>query len=220
MSKDIDREIVYEHVTDFINSFNNLEYMKEMREYADEHHVPILEQETEDFLKLLVSMIKPKKVLELGTAIGYSAISLTKNSGIEKYITIELREDMTEIARKNIDKYGLSNIITVINNDAYDELQKIDEKFDLIFIDAAKGQYKKYFDICESLLNENGTIICDNVLFRGMVTKKELLVRRKKTLVKRLRDFITYIKNDERFISSIIPLGDGLLLIRRKNEES
>lgn len=216
MSSDVEREIVYDHVVKFMNSFDDVNYLKDMREFAQKNHVPIVETETESFIKFLIDEKKPKKILELGTAIGYSAISFTLNSSIESYTTVELREDMAEIAKNNIDKYGLSDIIEVLNGDAYEISKNLTQKYDMIFIDAAKGQYKKYFDVCQGLLEEEGIIICDNILFRGMVTNNSLLVRRKKTLVKRLYDFITYVKKDERFISSIVPLGDGLLLVRRK----
>lgn len=219
MSSNIEREIVFDHVIEFMNSFDDKTYLSDMREYAQTNFVPIVETETESFIKFLISTTKPKKVLELGTAIGYSAISFTQNSSIESYSTIEIREDMANIANENIKKYELEDKIHVIVGDAAEIIQELDEKYDMIFIDAAKGQYKKYFDTCEKLLASNGIIICDNVLFRGMVTKDELVTKRMKTLVQRLRDFISYIKKDERFISSIVPLGDGLLLIRRKNEK-
>ncbi|WP_455257484.1 O-methyltransferase [Peptoniphilus asaccharolyticus] len=216
MENEVYREVVYDHVIDYINSFSNPEYLKDMRDYAIENHVPIVEKETESFIKFLFSTTKPKKVLELGTAIGYSAISFTMDSTIESYTTVELREDFTNIARDNIKKYGLDKKIEVLNGDAYEVVQTLQDQYDIIFVDAAKGQYKKYFDKCEKLLKEEGIIICDNILFRGMVTKKELAVRRKRTIIKRLNEFISYIKKDERFVSSIIPIGDGLLLVRRK----
>lgn len=216
MKSEVYREVVYDHVIDYINSFNDPGYLKDMRDYAEENHVPVLERETESFIKFLLNTTKPKKVLELGTAIGYSAISFTLNSSIESYTTVELRKDFTEIARRNIKKYNLDNVIEVINGDAYEVAKTLQSVYDIIFIDAAKGQYKKYFDECEKLLSDEGIIICDNILFRGMVTKKELAVRRKKTIIKRLSEFISYIKTNERFISSILPIGDGLLLVRRK----
>lgn len=127
---------------------------------------------------------------------------------------------MVKISRKNISSEGLDEIISVHESDAYDFLENLEEKYDLIFIDAAKGQYKKYFDSALKNLNRDGIIICDNVLFKGMVAEDKLIVRRKKTIVKRLRNFLSDISEDDNFISSVVPIGDGILLVRRKDEEN
>ena len=191
-----------------------------MSQYAEENHVPIVERESEEFINFLISMKKPKKILELGTAIGYSSISFAKrNKCIEKIDSVELKEEMVEIARRNISDVGLDGIIHVYNSDAYDFLVDLEEKYDLIFIDAAKGQYEKYFDSALKNLNEKGIILCDNVLFKGMIAEDSLVKRRKITIVKRLRKFLKDISSDERFISSVVPIGDGILLVRRKDEE-
>ena len=138
MKSEVYREVVYDHVIDYINSFNDPGYLKDMRDYAEENHVPILERETESFIKFLLNTTTPKKVLELGTAIGYSAISFTLNSGIESYTTVELREDFTEIARENIKKYNVDNVIEVINGDAYEVVKTLQDVYDIIFIDATE----------------------------------------------------------------------------------
>lgn len=197
------------------------EKLIEMRNYAEEFHVPIVEPETEEFIKFLISVARPKKILELGTAIGYSSISFAKFSkNIELIDTVELKEDTAKVASKNIMEAGLSKIIKVHVADAYDFLSNCDEKYDLIFIDAAKGQYEKYFNKAINNLNKNGIIICDNVLFKGMVANQDLVKRRKKTIVKRLRTFLKNITKEENFITSIVPIGDGVLLVREKDEEN
>ena len=131
--------------------------------------------------------------------------------------TVDKNEDMLKMAKENIDKFSLNQIINLNYMDAYDYLVSDKNKYDLIFIDAAKGQYQKYFDEAINLLNDDGIIICDNVLFKGMVANNDLLKRRKRTIVKRLREFIVNIKNDDRYLSSIVPIGDGLMLVRRNN---
>ena len=214
--------INYDYIENYLRDLKDIkdEKLLEMSKYAEENHVPIVERESEEFINFLISMKKPKKILELGTAIGYSSISFAKrNKCIGKIDSVELKEEMVEIARKNISDVGLDEIIQVHNSDAYDFLVDLEEKYDLIFIDAAKGQYEKYFDSALKNLNEKGIILCDNVLFKGMIAEDSLVKRRKITIVKRLRKFLKDISSDERFISSVVPIGDGILLVRRKDEE-
>ncbi|MGI5948850.1 O-methyltransferase [Peptoniphilus sp.] len=214
----INYNFIEEYIRD--NIIYTDEKLIEMRKYADEFHVPIVEPETEEFIKFLISVSKPKRILELGTAIGYSSISFAKFSKrIELIDTVEIREEMADIAKKNIQDENLEDIIKVHLLDAYDYLLDCDKKYDLIFIDAAKGQYEKYFNEALKNLDKNGIIICDNVLFKGMVANQELVKRRKKTIVKRLRTFLKDMKREEEFVTSIVPIGDGVLLVREKDEE-
>ena len=214
--------INYDYIENYLRDLKDIEddKLREMFDYAEENHVPIIERESEEFLNFLISMQKPRKILELGTAIGYSSISFAmRNKCVEKIDSVELKEEMAEIAKKNISDVGLDNIITVHLSDAYDFLEGLKESYDLIFIDAAKGQYEKYFESALKNLNKKGLIICDNVLFKGMIAENSLVKRRKITIVKRLRKFLKDISEDERFISSVVPIGDGVLLVRRKDEE-
>ena len=214
--------INYDYIENYLRNLKAIENekLKEMSNYAEKNHVPIIERESEEFINFLISMQKPKKILELGTAIGYWSISFAKrNKCIEKIDSVELKSEMAEIARKNISDLALDKIISVHESDAYDFLLDLDEKYDLIFIDAAKGQYEKYFEAALKNLKEKGLIICDNVLFKGMIAEDSLVKRRKITIVKRLRKFLRDISEDERFISSVVPIGDGVLLVRRKDEE-
>lgn len=214
-------KVSYEYIEDYLRSLykTKSDLLSELREYAEENHVPIIEEECEEFYNFLINTTKPKKILELGTAIGYSAISFSMNESVERLVTVEINEDMVKIAEENIKKSGLEDKIEIIHSDAYEYLVESSDTFDFIFIDAAKGQYEKYFDEAIRLLNRDGIIVCDNVLFRGMIANQELVKRRKITIVKRLRKFLKDIKDDDRFYSSIVPIGDGALLIRRKFEE-
>lgn len=214
-------KVSYEYIEDYLRSLykTKSDLLSELREYAEENHVPIIEEECEEFYNFLINTTKPKKILELGTAIGYSAISFSMNESVERLVTVEINEDMVKIANENIKKSGLEDKIEIVHSDAYEYLVESSDTFDFIFIDAAKGQYEKYFDEAIKLLNRYGIIICDNVLFRGMIANQELVKRRKITIVKRLRKFLKDIKDDDRFYSSIVPIGDGALLIRRKFEE-
>ena len=199
--------INYDYIENYLRNLKAVENekLKEMSDYADENHVPIIERESEEFINFLISMQKPKKILELGTAIGYSSISFAeRNKCIEKIDSVELKSEMAEIARKNISDLGLDKIISVHESDAHDFLLDLDEK---------------YFEAALKNLKEKGLIICDNVLFKGMIAEDSLVKRRKITIVKRLRKFLRDISEDKRFISSVVPIGDGVLLVRRKDEE-
>ena len=214
-------KVSYEYIEDYLRSLykTKSDLLSELREYAEENHVPIIEEECEEFYNFLINTTKPKKILELGTAIGYSAISFSMNESVERLVTVEINEDMVKIAKENIKKSGLEDKIEIVHSDAYEYIVESNDTFDFIFIDAAKGQYEKYFEEAIKLLNRDGIIVCDNVLFRGMIANQELVKRRKITIVKRLRKFLKDIKDDDRFYSSIVPIGDGALLIRRKFEE-
>lgn len=213
-------DINYEYIDEYIDDLyiNKNEKLLAIRNMAEENHIPIIEKATEDFLKFIISIKDPENILELGTAVGYSAIVMAEAAkNINLINTVDKNEDMLKMAKENIDKFSLNQIINLNYMDAYDYLVSDENKYDLIFIDAAKGQYQKYFDEAINLLNDGGIIICDNVLFKGMVANNDLLKRRKRTIVKRLREFIVNIKNDDRYLSSIVPIGDGLMLVRRNN---
>ncbi len=184
------------------------ELILEMEAYAQEYNVPIVTTEVAEYLRFLVSSYKIKNILEIGTAIGYSGILMAKeikeNNG--KLYTIEIDEERYNLAQENFKKSGLSNIIS-IKGDALEEVKKINDTFDFIFIDASKGHYMEFFEDSYKLLNEGGIIFIDNIMFRGYLYKE--YPKRFKTIVKRLDSFIDYLyKRDDRFV--LLPFGDGV----------
>lgn len=192
-------------------------YLQAMEDYAEENHVPIIHPEVAQLLRVLIRIKKPRNILEVGTAIGYSAIVMAEAMGkVGNITTIERREDMLNIAKKNFEEYGLSDRISIMLGDAHDVLPKIDEKFDLIFLDAAKSKYMDFLPYCVDNLSQGGIIISDNVLYKGMIANDELVVRRQKTIVRRMREYLDYICNNPIFESSIIPIGDGVALTYKK----
>lgn len=212
----INRDYIEEYLRELLPKKDNL---KDMEAYAKENHVPIIEPEVGQFLKVLLQMQDPKRILEIGTAIGYSASLMAENTSDKTIIdTIERRRDMVELAEKNIKALGYEDRINVLEGEALDILENLDKKYDFIFMDAAKGHYKEFFDHCMELIEPKGIIVCDNVLFRGMVASDELVKRRKITIVKRLREFLKYISDIKGYTSSIIPIGDGLAIIYREEE--
>lgn len=193
------------------------DFLIQLEKYAEVNHVPIIHPEVAQLIRVLIKIVKPKKILEIGTAIGYSAIVMAnamENCG--KILSIEKRDDMIAIAEKNIRDSGHSNMIEIIKGEAEKVLPDIDEKFDFIFIDAAKGQYMEFFPHCIRNLSDEGIILSDNVLYKGMVASDELVVRRKKTIVKRMRNFLDYITSDESLESSILPIGDGVAITLKR----
>ena len=184
------------------------ELILEMEAYAQEYNVPIVTKEVAEYLRFLVSSYKIKNILEIGTAIGYSGILMAKeikeNNG--KLYTIEIDEERYNLAQENFKKSGLSNIIS-IKGDALEEVKKINDTFDFIFIDASKGHYMEFFEDSYKLLNEGGIIFIDNIMFRGYLYKE--YSKRFKTIVKRLDSFIDYLyKRDDRFV--LLHFGDGV----------
>lgn len=188
----------------------NNEKIDRIREDARERHVPILQDASLEFIELILEIRKPKTILEVGTAVGYSAINFAKhlaNGG--KITTIELNEDLANEARENITEMGLDNTINVVNMDAYEYMKTIDEKFDVIFIDAAKGQYMKYLEQALRLTNSGSVIIADNVLLHGMVLGG-YNEHKHRTAVTRLREYLEAVTTDERLVSTIVDIGDGI----------
>lgn len=193
--------------------------LKELEKYAEENAVPVIYPEVKYLLDVLCKMTKPKRILEIGTAIGYSAIVMSKALCDNVYITtVEVDPDMAKQARQNFEKSGNDNI-RIIEDDGITVLDSLSSKFDLIFIDAAKGYYNEFLERCLTLINDGGVIICDNVLYKGMTATDELLLRhRQKTIVVRMREFLDKICNHKNLTTSIIPIGDGVSVSYYKEE--
>lgn len=197
----------------------NDELILEMEKYAEEHNVPIVTKEVAEYLKFIVRSNNIKNVLEVGTAIGYSGIlmakEIEKNNG--KLYTIEIDEERYNLAQENFKKSGLKNIVS-IKGDAVEEIKKIDENFDFVFIDASKGHYLEFFEDSYKLLNKNGIIFIDNIMFRGYLYKE--YPKRFKTIVRRLNEFIEYLHSREGGEFVLLPFGDGIGLFRKKSTEN
>lgn len=211
--------INYEYITEYIRATikPNEGLLAELEEYADLNHVPIIQPEVAALMKVIGKTHRPARILEVGTAIGYSAILFSgflKADGVID--TIERNDKMIELAKKNIKTAGLQNTINVIAGDAIEVLSCLDKKYDMIFLDAAKGQYSEFLELSKRMLVQGGLLVSDNVLYKGMIATDDLVVRRKKTIVTRMRSFLKTLCQDESFESSIIPIGDGVALSYRK----
>lgn len=216
MKNNINHEYIINYIRDNVPGRNEL--LVELEKFAKEHRVPIIEPETGQFIRTLIGIIKPKKILEIGTAIGYSALLMADSNDEVEIITVERDEKMKDIAIRNIESSIYADRIELMYGDANEVLNEVTEEFDMVFIDAAKGQYKKFFDKSLELLSEDGVIISDNVLFKGMVANDDLVEKRVRTIVNRLREYIIYINELEGLTTSIIPIGDGVALTYREEK--
>ena len=189
----------------------------EMEKFAEEHNVPIVTKEVAEYLKFMVKMNKSRSILEIGTAIGYSGSIM---AGVAKeydghLTTIEIDEERFNQARENFAKAGLDNV-TLILGDGLEEIKKLDGEYDFIFIDAAKGKYKEFFEDSYKLLSKDGIIFIDNIMFRGYLYKE--YPKRFKTIVRKLNEFIDYLyENYPGF--TLLPFGDGIGLLQGKSEK-
>lgn len=190
--------------------------IREMKQYAEVNNVPIMMDEGIDFLTTFILKNHVKNVLEIGTAIGYSAIMMALVDPNVKITTIERDEIRYLEALKNVKAFDLENRITLIYNDAFNV--KLDEKFDLIFIDAAKAQNIKFFEMFERNLEYRGVIITDNLKFHGLVEKKEEEIKSKnlRSLVRKIKDYIDYLKTNEKYNTEFFEVGDGISVSTRK----
>lgn len=214
----INREYIDEYISSLIEDEGN--ELKDFREYCEERNLPIIHKEVGQFIKLVINQLNAKNIIEIGTNVGYSSIFMSKVMKEGKVVTLERSERFYKEALKNISDFGLENNIQVYFGDAVDILDEVEGNFDMAFIDAAKSYYRIFFDKCLKKMKPGGIILSDNVLYQGMIASDELVVRRKKTLVRNLRNYLEYISHDKRFVTSVLPLGDGLAvtLIGREKE--
>lgn len=205
--------IAHDYIEEYIRSLipKSKGHIKAMEEYAKKHDVPIIHPEVAQFLRVLIKSFGVKKILEVGTAIGYSAIVLAEASGHDcEVVTIERDEDMYNLALENVKLMEMEKNIKIVKGDALDVLKDIEGIYDLIFLDAAKGHYDHFLSMCLKHLKINGLLVCDNVLFRGMVATNKLLIRRKITIVKRMRKYLEHISNMPELETVVLPIGDGV----------
>lgn len=181
--------------------------------------VPIIRKETQSFLKTLLVMHKPRKILEIGTAVGFSALLMSAYLPEGGHITtIENYEKRIPIARENFRQAGKEGMISLIQGDALAVMKELTEAYDLIFMDAAKGQYIHYLPEAVRLLAPGGVLVSDNVLQGGDVLESRFAVeRRDRTIHSRMREYLYELKHHDQLQTSILPLGDGVALSVRKN---
>lgn len=191
-------------------------HIRVIEEYAKENNVPIMMKDGIEFLTNYIKENNVKTILEIGSAIGYSAIKMALVDKDIKITTIERDINRFNEAVKNIKEFNLENQIEIINADALE--YTTDKQFDLIFIDAAKAQYIKFFEKYKTNLKQNGTIISDNLDFHGLVKNPELTSNRNtKQLVRKINTYIEFLKENKEFKTEFISLGDGIGISKRQS---
>ena len=209
--------IVTPYVTEYIRekTVHNNPLLTELEEYATLNKVPIAEPETARLMSVLTKLVRPKKILEIGTAIGYSSIIMAQGLGADgKITTLEYDSRTAEIARENIKRAGLADKIQVIEADAKDYLSYLDEDetYDMVFLDGPKAHYLFMLEDAVRLMRKGGLLVSDNILFKGMTADDGHFARRKVTIIHRLREYIDALMAHPQLETSILSQGDGVTL--------
>ena len=215
--------IVDERIVTFINSMEteNSEILEAIESEALSTYVPIIRKEMQSFLKVLLTIQKPMRILEVGTAVGFSALLMSDYLPEGGHITtIENYEKRIPIARENFRRAGKEDKITLIEGDATEVLAELEGTFDFIFMDAAKGQYIHYLPNVLRLLSDGGCLVSDNVMQDGDIIESRFAVeRRNRTIHARMREYLYELKHREDLVTSIIPLGDGVAVSIKQGVE-
>lgn len=210
------RNITNDIVTDYINGFYKplTEELKQLREISEEEKVPIILKETESFFNTFLKITAPKRILEVGCAVGYSAMFFAELTGAEVY-TIEKEHEVYLNARANVERMGYSDKVKVFEGDGEEVIRQLadenTEPFDFVFIDAAKSHYKRFLEAALPLCVKNAVIAADNVLFKARIADDIYDPTGKhKTNIKKMREFVSFINEDSQFDTCIMAVGDGL----------
>ena len=200
----------------FIDSLDrgNTPFLNEIEKYALETQVPIIRRSMQSLLKFLLAYAKPKNILEIGTAIGFSALLMSEYAPADCHITtIEKYEKRIPIARENFKRAGKEEAITLLEGDALDILKELEGSYDVIFMDAAKGQYINFLPDILRLLAPGGLLISDNVLQDGDIIESRFAVtRRNRTIHARMREYLYELKHHPQLETVVLPVGDGVTL--------
>lgn len=212
--------IIDERMAAFIDSLDqgNTEFLNEIEKYALETEVPIIRRSMQSLLKFLLQFSKPRNILEVGTAIGFSALLMSEYGPADCHITtIEKYEKRIPLARENFARAGAQDRITLLEGDAIEILQELDGFYDLIFMDAAKGQYINFLPDILRLLSPGGLLVSDNVLQDGDIIQSRFAVtRRNRTIHARMREYLYELKHHPGLETVILPVGDGVTLSVKK----
>lgn len=208
--------IVDDRIVAYIHSLasDDAPMLMEIEKDAREHFVPIVKKETKELLKVLVLMNKPMKILEVGTAVGFSSLYMNQYQPEGGTITtIERNEKRIAKAKENIKRLGKEDAITLLEGEAIEILKSLDDTYDMIFVDASKGQYIHFLDDMLRLLSKGGILVSDNVLQEGDIVKSRYAIeRRNRTIHKRMREYLYQITHMEEFETVVIPIGDGVTI--------
>ena len=208
--------IVNERVVAYINSLDcgNSDICNIIEKEAIADEVPIIRKEMGNLLKVLLQLVQPERILEVGTAVGYSSILMSENMPENcKITTIENYDKRIPVAKNNFKRAGKEDVITLIEGDALEVLKTLEGPYDFIFMDAAKGQCINYLSDVKRVLRKGGLLISDNILQEGEIVESRYAVtRRNRTIHTRIREYVYELTHSEDFVTSIVPIGDGITL--------
>lgn len=217
------RNITNERVTEYIEQkYSPLnQQMWRMRLDAENQYIPIVQRDVESLLISYLNILKPKKILEIGMAIGYSAITMSETLKDAEIVTLERSQDMYEAAMANFKKFNKEDAIKVMYGDAMESLvalkkqvkEGVRDPFDFVFIDAGKSHYQDFWNEVMEMVHSGSVVFADNVLMRGMTVDNKYDVRDKhRTNIKNMRGFIDLVTGDERYQTTLLPVGDGVAI--------
>ncbi|MDP3386407.1 MAG: O-methyltransferase [Eubacteriales bacterium] len=212
----INREYIEKYIQSLI-----IEEDREMdafRRECEENCIPIIHKEVAQLIRLLIRLTGSTRVLEIGTAVGFSSIFMSKTIDNENgYITtIDRNKKFIALAKENLIKYSHKTPITIKEGDATEILSGLTQEYDIIFMDAAKSKYMAFHEIALKLLRPGGLVISDNVLYQGMIANDDLVVRRQRTIVRKMRQYLEFLHTDPSLETSVLPIGDGLAISLKK----
>lgn len=188
-------------------------HLEVLRAYATEHRVPILREDAAALMRTLTALHQPKRILEIGTAIGYSALVMAECVSEARIDTVEIDPDTALMARRNIEAQGLKERIRVIVGDGNEVLPALPGPYDMIFLDSAKGQYLHLYDDLKRLLAPGGLLVCDNCIFYDKIlVAPEEAPHKHRTIVHNLREFLTKATHDPTYTATLLQVGDGMLI--------
>lgn len=215
--------ITNEIVSSYLDTLyaNPDERLEQLRDLAQRDHVPIILKDTESFLVMLLKLRRPAKVLEIGTAVGYSAACFAGACGC-RVTTIEHEPAMYEAAKTNLEQLGYAERVDLILGDAAEELAKLSGSYDFVFIDASKSHYREFWDLIVPLCSDDAMIVCDNVLMKGMTASDGFDTKKRyKTSIRKMREFLSYINGLTYAETTVLPVGDGVSVsVINRNEQT
>ncbi|MCX4268349.1 MAG: O-methyltransferase [Lachnospiraceae bacterium] len=212
--------VMEERIATYIHSLDtgNSEFVNRLRRQAQAEEIPIIRQEAEPLLKVLIQLRQPKQILEVGTAVGYSALLMSEVMPKDcRITTIEKYEKRIPAAKENFRLAGKDQVITLLEGDAAEILERLEGSYDLIFMDAAKGQYIHFLPAVMRLLSFGGVLVSDNVLQDGdIIESRYCIARRNRTIHARMREYLYELTHREDLETSILPIGDGMTVSVKK----
>ena len=206
--------IVDERMRTYINSLDmgNTPFLEELEQYAIRERVPIIRRDMQSFMRMLLALKQPKRILEVGTAVGFSTLLMCEYGPEDlEIVTIENYEKRIPIAKENFRRAGREAQITLLEGDAGQILKELEDSFDMIFMDAAKGQYINFMPQVLRLLKTGGVLVSDNVLQDGDIIESHYIVeRRNRTIYKRMREYLYELTHSDELVTAVMPIGDGI----------